>query len=488
MGMWAQGGDKPLAKPGMEWMGARAVTDDYMDDRGRNVASIINGKLYVYDPAHFDPSVVAGVPGLQVATAQETASILDPDSPENSQGGSDLSNIMKGLAFVGGGAALTGGSGLFSTLAKEAGISMPSFPTLSGTPDASWGANPRFSGPFIGDELNPPTMGELAPSYSGPFIGDELNPPTGSEVSNFYNSPAFKMLAPAAGAAASTLGSDGTQAPAPVEERGKAYGGPGASAATGTALSRLLDGTATSDDWLKLGGTALSGGLGAFAANQQSKTLAELAREQRGAEKARYDDLVRRESERYADLKAREDVAIGKRDAAIQFGREVGAPSRARYEGSYAPGFSMESDPGYKDALDQTAKATLHGLSVNGNPAGSPNAWATTLKDLYEKTAYPALQTYRSNNAATGGFGSYAGEGATVPGLGTSLPGSTAVGATGGSQAGFDTRAASTGADANVWNALGTAAGDVFAPKRQLSLADIAKMFSGGGNSIFTVA
>lgn len=84
-----------------------------------------------------------------------------------------------------------------------------------------------------------------------------------------------------------------------------------------------------------------------------------------------------------------------------------GAPSRGRYEASFAPGFSMGSDPGFTDALNQSAKGTMHALSATGgaNPFGSPNAWGASLQDLFQKNAYPALQSYRNTNAVAGGVG-----------------------------------------------------------------------------------
>lgn len=122
----------------------------------------------------------------------------------------------------------------------------------------------------------------------------------------------------------------------------------------------------------------------------------------------------------------------------------LGAPSRDRYEASFAPGFSMTQDPGYQDALDQTTKATLHGLSVNGNPAGSPNAWTQTLSDVNSKFAYPALQTYRNTNANAGGIST----------LGTAAPGA-------------DTNAVKAGQ--GVYDSLGAGAANIFNPPQRLS-------------------
>lgn len=129
-----------------------------------------------------------------------------------------------------------------------------------------------------------------------------------------------------------------------------------------------------------------------------------------------------------------------------------GAPSRARYESSFAPGFSMESDPGYKDMLDQVTKATLHGLSVSGNPADSPNAWAKTLEDVSAKSAYPALQDYRRLNAGAGGLAELTSQGPKF-------------------------EIAATGANRGVYDAIGAGMADVFNPPKTLAqtLAELRK-------------
>lgn len=144
--------------------------------------------------------------------------------------------------------------------------------------------------------------------------------------------------------------------------------------------------------------------LGAVAANRQADSLADLAKQ-------------------YMDL---------------------GAPSRARYESSFDPNFTMANDAGYMDSLNQTSKASMHALSVNGNPAGSPNAWGRTMQDVYEKTAYPALQNYRNTNANAGGIAS----------LQTAAPGAATGAIT---------------AQGNVFNAVGAGANDIFNPKPSLA-------------------
>ena len=134
---------------------------------------------------------------------------------------------------------------------------------------------------------------------------------------------------------------------------------------------------------------------------------------------------------------------------------DMGAPSRARYEGSYAPGFSMESDPGYTDALDQTTKSFLHKASANfGNPADSPNAWNQTLKDVNANFAYPAMLDYRKLNANTGGLSRFA---EAAPGVATGA----------------------INAQRGVYDAIGSGAANIFNPPR--SLEDILRDFRRAG-------
>ncbi len=191
----------------------------------------------------------------------------------------------------------------------------------------------------------------------------------------------------------------------PSASSGGTASGAGTAAAAGgsSALARILRGEGVLEDYLSLGGAAAPGIIGALASNKQADSLEALNREFMA----------------------------------------VGAPSRGRFESSFAPGFSMASDPGYKDALDQTTKSFLHKASISGNPADSPNAWQQTLKDVNSTFAFPALQEYRRLNAGSGGLAAL-----------TSAAPATAIGA--------------INADANVFNSLGGAAADVFNPPRGL--------------------
>lgn len=135
---------------------------------------------------------------------------------------------------------------------------------------------------------------------------------------------------------------------------GAATAGAGTVASTAangaSALSRVLAGTATADDWLKIGGTVGSGLLGAYSANKQGDALKD--------ESARLD--------------------------AIQ------APWRGRLSDMYAnPNGFLDSAP-VRASIDQGSQAVARALSTQyGNPALAPNAVAEISKyannSLYDK-------------------------------------------------------------------------------------------------------
>lgn len=81
----------------------------------------------------------------------------------------------------------------------------------------------------------------------------------------------------------------------------------------------------------------------------------------------------------------------------------LGAPSRARYEGSFAPGFNLkESDPAVNQMwsdLDKAASAHY------GNPALSPSAQGEILGQVWNRGYLPQLNTYRSQNLTGGQLG-----------------------------------------------------------------------------------
>jgi hypothetical protein len=248
---------------------------------------------------------------------------------------------------------------------------------------ASTGGTAAGSGTALGSGLTPGATGAagLTPGAAG-AAGVTAAAPVGTSLAPGYF--AAETIAPAVGAGS--------------------FGGTSGASGGGSALAPSGTGAPGGGGVLSTIASGLPGVLGAVASSQQAGDYKDLAR----------------------DYMA------------------VGAPARARFEASYAPGFSMEDDPGYKEALEQAAKATLHGLSVGGNPAGSPNAWAQSLTDLYKNHSYRALQDYRNQNASAGGMGA----------LTQAAPG--AAGSAIASQG-------------NVFNALGAAANDIFNPPKSLT-------------------
>lgn len=144
--------------------------------------------------------------------------------------------------------------------------------------------------------------------------------------------------------------------------------GAGAAAAAGSksALGRIINGTATMDDYLEVGGRAAPALLGAFGSKQQANSL-------------------QAQADRFATY---------------------GGPSRARYEASMSPGFDPMSIPGYAGAVDTASKGVLARLSASGgNPFGNPGGLIDAQKQVIAGTALPAIQNYQNLNSGTG-FGS----------------------------------------------------------------------------------
>ena len=136
-------------------------------------------------------------------------------------------------------------------------------------------------------------------------------------------------LAAAGGAATAPIWGGDVPAGAGI---GAGAGGVAANAAAGSALSRIIDGSASTADWVSVLGTAGATGLGMFSANQQANTLERLAAENR------------------ADR----------------------APYLTASQGWLADPESYVAGPG-----QAAMKGTLAGLSAKyGNPIGSPTAMA----------------------------------------------------------------------------------------------------------------
>lgn len=261
-----------------------------------------------------------------------------------------LGATADGFGAADAGSALTGGSDIL----REAGTNI-------------WGMGPTAGSPLAEFGLPSGTLGSTAVGgAAGGLLSGLSNVPTppigvGSGAAPIQEGPTTSGAGP--GGSVSPLSAAG---------------------AGGTALSRLLNGSATPSDYASLLGTLGATGLGVYSANKQADSLS----------------------------------ALADRNFAI------GAPSRDRYEGSYAPGFTMANDPGYADSLDQAMQSYLRKASTGGNALSNPGVSAEALKYVTAGTAYPALQNYRNQNAATGGYNAF----------NTAAPGSaqTAVGAQSG--------------------------------------------------------
>ena len=193
------------------------------------------------------------------------------------------------------------------------------------------------------------------------------------------------------------------QLPAPVDSLTPGQL-PGTTATTETAISKILNGTATTADWLTVLGQAAPGLISAFASGEQADSLSALAQQ-------------------YA---------------------QYGAPSRARFEASMTPGFDVTSIPGYSGAVDTSMETLLRKLSAtSGNPFGNPGGLIEANKAVIAGTALPAVSEYQRLNLAGGGLASL---NAAVPGFDLS----------------------SIGAESNIWKSFGDVAGSVFNPPTTL--------------------
>lgn len=259
--------------------------------------------------------------------------------------------LALGLTGAGAFGALGGGAGDWGTLAGQSGVGTYGTEAASGVGDlpygfGSAGGTDAFSG------LNGITAGgSTADSIAG------LNAGPGTEFSGLNGITAGGNMAD------SMAGLN--PGPGGAYSAGAVGAGGGAAAPAASALSKVLNGTATASDWAQLAGQALPGLLGAYGLNQQSNKLSDLAGQYWNA----------------------------------------GAPSRGRYEASMSPGFDPMSIPGYSGAVQNASDAAMRSLSTQGNPYGNPGGLIDAQKKVISGTALPAIQNYQAENANTGGFG-----------------------------------------------------------------------------------
>src|SRR3546814_17426197 len=101
--------------------------------------------------------------------------------------------------------------------------------------------------------------------------------------------------------------------------------------------------------------------------------------------------------------------------------------------------------PGYQQSLDTTTDTLLRRLSAKeGNPFGNPGGLTEAMNYINGNLALPTLDNYRRVNAGAGGLAALT---SAAPGAATS---------------GID-------ANANLSNAIGAGAADIFNPPKSLS-------------------
>ena len=252
----------------------------------------------------------------------------------------------------------------------------------------------------------------------------------------------------------------------------------GTSTIPASLWSRLLDGTASADEYMNLLGKAAPGLLGAYASSQQNNALVDLARSQQEAENARYQDLVGRDERRYQTALQRENEAIAKRDAALAEFRGYGAPYRSRLSELSADPSSFLSSAEVTTPVQQGTDIMARALSAKvGNPIGSGGA-LQELQNYATNSLFGRLGQEKDRLAGFGGLSQFNTSGAGIPGLSTTLPTGTNSGSGVGTGGGNQAETAALGSNANIYNSLGYGLDQVLNPKT--SLADLLKQYGGG--------
>ena len=312
-----------------------------------------------------------GIPGAK-ALPDGMVDIPDKYLASNMQGGSflgfdnDMWKVMATFGALGAGAAglsgALGGAGSAASAglsAAEAGevaaltgsgtsAGLGAFPTAATGGTVSGitnGFNPFASTPeFQYGNLSGVNPGEFTASQ---IPGGSLSPygPAGGGMVD---------LGGAGGVSGVNLGGVESLLPQLTQQIGKT--------AAKSVLGKVMNGTATAEDYASIIGKLGATALGVLGSNNQSNQLGDLA--------AKYD--------------------------------AYGAPSRARYEASMTPGFDPTTIPGYSGAVDTASKAILSGLSTKGNPFGNPGGLIEANKAIISGTALPAVQNYIGSNAAVG--------------------------------------------------------------------------------------
>jgi hypothetical protein len=244
------------------------------------------------------------------ASPEAVAAAMDPNGPGNNQGPSDLMGVLSVLGPVLGVAGLTGGLG---------GL---------GLGDASWGAN------AIGESGGATGAFDMGGS-AGVF--DSFGNP-------LYSSPAWTPDA-------STYWTDTTTA----------------GTTPSSAISKILNGTATADDWMKAVGAVAPSLLGAVGASQQTDAMKDLAGQFAG----------------------------------------YGAPYRSKLADLYANPSSFLSSPEVQVPVQQGTDALARSLSAKvGNPIGNPTA-LSEIQNYASNQLFGRLGQEKDRLAGFGGLSAY---------------------------------------------------------------------------------
>ena len=394
--------------PDAEWASQRSGTSGLVDKAGDFMNE--HGGTVV--------AAIAALNGMPMPWSSGAgAGGFDPTAVDAfGTGGSEFLGVdaAAGAGSAGAGAAGAGATG---------GSGMDWFDDPFGGLDGFAGSDPSWGSSWKGSIDNPGLFDPSTPGFEMFNIPPGIDPSWGESWRGSADNPGlfdpstpgFEKFVPAAGLTLSKLAQGASVANA------------------GLSLSKMLGLTGDAATAVDALGRAIPGLLGAYAASKQADAT--------------------------KDLAAREDARIREFMA-------YGAPSRDRYEASFAPGFDIGKDPALQGAMDTTSDTLLRRLSANGgNPFGNPGGLIEANKSVLDSVALPYLQNYRKQNASTGGYGAF---------------NTTAAG--GGNSNALNL--AGVGSDTNVWNALGSSASSVFNPPS--SLEELLKKFK--GSNLFGVA
>lgn len=192
----------------------------------------------------------------------------------------------------------------------------------------------------------------------GDIIGSSVTPAAGTDTMPSFDGEGY-------GGASGQVTNDAfgnTTVPGGYSGSGTATAGASAS----SALGRILNGTATLDDYLQAGGTALGAGLNYLQNSNIADALKQTADQQWNA----------------------------------------GSWARDLNKASYEPGFNLYDQPGYGDAFQRAADVAARSYASRyGNPSENPTAQAGILNNVWSGSYLPALSNYRGGLMQAGQLG-----------------------------------------------------------------------------------